>query len=141
MRFGHLIIRTMNFFRLMRRAGNFGLGRESCKRIEGISYAESLFQKQSEDCIREMVMNHKNHPCIFVWGILNECASETLYGRDCYTKQYRQLEELDRTRPRTSASNKHKMISAWIYRRLYLSICIRSGIAIRMRRRWTAYRI
>lgn len=66
------------------------------------------FQKQSEDCIREMVMNHKNHPCIFVWGILNECASETLYGRDCYTKQYRQLKELDRTRPRTSASNKHK---------------------------------
>lgn len=99
------------------------------------------FQKQSEDCIREMVMNHKNHPCIFVWGILNECASETLYGRDCYTKQYRQLKELDRTRPRTSASNKHKKISAWIYRRLYLSICIRSGIAIRMRRRWTAYRI
>lgn len=66
-----------------------------------------LFQKQSEDCIREMVMNHKNHPCIFVWGILNECASETTYGRECYVRQYEQLKELDRTRPRTSASNKY----------------------------------
>lgn len=141
MRFGHLIIRTMNFFRLMRRAGNFGLGRESCKRIEGISYAESLFSEavgrlypRDGDESQESSL----HLCM---GNLERVRQRNFVRQRLLYKQYRQLKELDRTRPRTSASNKHKKISAWIYRRLYLSICIRSGIAIRMRRRWTAYRI
>lgn len=66
------------------------------------------FEQQEEACTEEMVLAHKNHPCIIMWGILNECASETEYGRACYKKQYEMLARLDPSRPRTSASNKHK---------------------------------
>jgi len=66
------------------------------------------FDMQSENCIREMIVNHYNHPSIFIWGILNECASETEYGRQCYDKQFRQIKELDKSRPTTFASCKVK---------------------------------
>ena len=36
------------------------------------------FQQQCEDCNREMVVNHYNHPSIIIWAILNECASDTV---------------------------------------------------------------
>lgn len=62
------------------------------------------FDEQSANCIREMIENHFNHPAIFTWGILNECASNTDYGRGCYAKQYTQMRELDASRPLTSAS-------------------------------------
>ncbi|NMA84451.1 MAG: beta-glucuronidase [Epulopiscium sp.] len=62
------------------------------------------FDQQSEDSIREMIMNHYNHPSIFVWGILNECASYTRYGRECYEKQFKQIKSLDQSRPTTFAS-------------------------------------
>lgn len=62
------------------------------------------FDTQSADCIYEMVENHYNHPAIFTWGILNECASHTNYGRTCYEKQYALIRTLDKSRPLTSAS-------------------------------------
>ena len=65
------------------------------------------FRKQSLDCLDEMVKNHYNHPCIFTWGILNECASETTYGREVYQEQYDRLRMLDDSRPLTSATCKH----------------------------------
>ena len=65
------------------------------------------FRRQSEVCIAEMVEAHYNHPAIVFWGILNECASETEYGRDCYALQYAQLRSLDKTRLLTSATCKH----------------------------------
>ena len=65
------------------------------------------FRKQSADCIEEMVLNHFNHPSIIIWGILNECASHTEYGAECYKLQYDQLKELDPSRPRTSATCQH----------------------------------
>ncbi|MBQ8200655.1 MAG: beta-glucuronidase [Clostridia bacterium] len=52
----------------------------------------------------EMVHQHMNHPCIWVWGILNECESETEFGREVYRKQLEQLRTLDPTRPVTFAS-------------------------------------
>ncbi len=52
----------------------------------------------------EMVHQHINHPCIWVWGILNECESETEFGRAVYKKQLDQLRALDPTRPVTFAS-------------------------------------
>lgn len=64
------------------------------------------FKQQSEDCINEMVENHYNHPSIIFWGILNECASDTEYGAECYLLQYKQLRSLDSTRLLTSASCK-----------------------------------
>lgn len=66
------------------------------------------FERQAEDCIREMIPAHYNHPCIYIWGILNECASETEYGKECYSKQYALIKELDSSRPRSSSSCKFK---------------------------------
>ena len=65
-----------------------------------------LFEEQAEQVIWEMIFYHYNHPCIFIWGILNECASETLFGRSCYEKQFRLIREMDDSRPCTFASCK-----------------------------------
>lgn len=65
------------------------------------------FEKQCEDCIREMIENHYNHPSIVIWGILNECASETEDGRRMYKKQYEQIKSMDTSRPTTSATCRH----------------------------------
>ncbi|GHV04689.1 beta-glucuronidase [Clostridia bacterium] len=62
------------------------------------------FDKQSEDCIREMVTCHYNHPSIIIWAILNECASYTDFGAECYEKQIAQIRSLDSSRPVTYAS-------------------------------------
>lgn len=66
------------------------------------------FEKQCEDCIVEMIKNHYNHPSIYIWGILNECASDTEYGKECYQKQYELIKQLDKSRPRSSASCRFK---------------------------------
>lgn len=65
------------------------------------------FEKQCEDCIREMIENHYNHPSVIIWGILNECASETEEGRRMYKKQYEQIKNMDMSRPTTSATCRH----------------------------------
>lgn len=65
------------------------------------------FERQCEDCIREMIENHYNHPSIVIWGILNECASETEEGRRMYKKQYEQIKSMDLSRPTTSATCRH----------------------------------
>jgi len=65
------------------------------------------FERQCRDCIDEMIGQHYNHPCIVIWGILNECASETAEGRKMYQKQYEQIRALDRSRPVTSATCRH----------------------------------
>ena len=66
------------------------------------------FEPQAEQVIREMIPAHYNHPCIYIWGILNECASETEYGKACYEKQYALIRSLDASRPRSSSSCKFK---------------------------------
>ncbi len=65
------------------------------------------FDEQCEDCIREMITCHYNHPSIIVWGILNECAAETEEGRKKYKRQYEQIKSLDASRPTTSATCRH----------------------------------
>ena len=64
------------------------------------------FLPQSLNCIDEMIINHFNHPSIFCWGILNECVSDTEFGRECYKQLYDRIASLDPSRPKTSASNK-----------------------------------
>lgn len=66
------------------------------------------FNKQCEDCIYEMITAHYNHPSIYIWGILNECASHTEYGKACYEAQYERIRKLDASRPRSSASCQFK---------------------------------
>ncbi len=65
------------------------------------------FDKQCKDCIHEMIESHYNHPSIIIWGILNECASETEEGREKYARQYTQIKGLDTSRPTTSATCRH----------------------------------
>lgn len=65
-----------------------------------------LFEPQCEQVIREMILSHYNHPCIYIWGILNECASDSVYGRTCYEQQYQLIQSLDPNRPYSSASCK-----------------------------------
>lgn len=62
------------------------------------------FARQISDCNIEMIAQHVNHPCIYVWGVLNECESESEFGRALYAKNLNQLRALDPTRPVTFAS-------------------------------------
>lgn len=66
------------------------------------------FERQCEDCIREMLDAHYNHPSIYIWGILNECASHTEYGKNCYEKQLSLIRGIDPSRPRSFASCQFK---------------------------------
>lgn len=66
------------------------------------------FEPQAEQVTREMVSAHYNHPSIYIWGILNECASDTEYGKECYGKQFSLIKGLDRFRPCSFASCKFK---------------------------------
>ncbi|MBQ4640857.1 MAG: hypothetical protein IJB69_10150 [Clostridia bacterium] len=61
------------------------------------------FMEQNLLCTREMVHQHYNHPAIFIWGCLNECADDTEYGAACYRETYRTLHEADPSRPMTAA--------------------------------------
>lgn len=65
------------------------------------------FEKQCKDCIDEMIENHYNHPSIVIWGILNECASETEEGRRMYKTQFEQIKSLDTSRPTSFATCRH----------------------------------
>lgn len=62
------------------------------------------FRQQSLDCIDEMLFHHINHPAVFTWGILNECASNTEYGRAIYIEQLNRIRTWDTSRPLTFAS-------------------------------------
>ena len=66
------------------------------------------FERQAEEVTREMVLNHYNHPSIYIWGILNECASDSEYGKECYRAQFEIIHSLDKTRPTSFASCKFK---------------------------------
>ena len=66
------------------------------------------FERQAEQVIDEMIEAHYNHPCIYIWGILNECASDSEYGKECYRKQFEKIRILDTSRPCSFASCKFK---------------------------------
>ncbi len=66
------------------------------------------FERQGEQVVHEMIGAHYNHPCIYIWGILNECASDSDYGKDCYRRQFELIRSLDDSRPCSFASCKFK---------------------------------
>ncbi|MCM1232101.1 MAG: beta-glucuronidase [Ruminococcus flavefaciens] len=72
--------------------------------LNAVHMANPNFLPQSLNCIDEMIGNHYNHPCIFCWGILNECVSETEFGRECYGALFERIRSLDGSRPVTSAT-------------------------------------
>ena len=57
-------------------------------------------------CIREMIKQSSDHPCIVCWGFFNECASDRQECRPVYETMVRTLRELDPTRAVTYASNR-----------------------------------
>ena len=59
------------------------------------------FREQCHQVNEEMVLHHFNHPCIIIWGILNECDSYTDLGRSNYEEQFAQIRRLDPSRPVT----------------------------------------
>ena len=61
------------------------------------------FREQLAQCNREMVQQHFNHPSIFLWGCLNECADDTEYGAACYRESFAMLRAMDPGRPVTAA--------------------------------------
>jgi len=67
-------------------------------------FRTDLFREQCRVCNEEMVHQHCNHPGIYIWGLLNECESDTEYGRTVYAEQIAQLRALDPTRPISFAS-------------------------------------
>lgn len=75
--------------------------------IPGEIMRKPLFAEQCRVSNEETVKQHINHPCIYVWGLLNECESETEFGRSVYETQIKQLRELDPSRPITFASCRH----------------------------------
>lgn len=66
-----------------------------------------LFLEQSMNSMHEMLEYHYNHPCIIMWGCLNEAASNDEQGREIY-KIHLDYLATDKSRPCTFASNKHK---------------------------------
>lgn len=62
-----------------------------------------LFLRQLRDSTAEMVAQHYNHPSVFIWGCLNECADDTAYGAACYVEIFSLLRSLDGSRPVTAA--------------------------------------
>lgn len=66
------------------------------------------FEAQAEQVIREMIEAHYNHPSVYIWGILNECASDSEYGKECYRKQFELIRRMDTSRPCSFASCKFK---------------------------------
>ncbi len=53
-----------------------------------------------------MVDRDVNHPCIWAWSVLNECATDTLEGETVVSCLVETVREVDRTRPITYASNR-----------------------------------
>lgn len=62
------------------------------------------FRSQSLQVTGEMVTQHYNHPCICIWGILNECASDHPYGFTCYEEELALIRRMDSSRPASFAS-------------------------------------
>ncbi len=54
--------------------------------------------------IKEMIHSAYNHPCIFVWGIINESESQFLEGRPGYETLLSEIRGLDASRPVTYAT-------------------------------------
>lgn len=73
------------------------------------------FRPQCQQVIHEMISAHYNHPCIYIWGILNECASNTEYGKMCYKEQLEQIKRLDSSRLTSFASCHFKKELCWEY--------------------------
>ena len=66
---------------------------------------ENFIARQEEQC-RKMVRKSINHPCVIIWGFLNECASDHENARVIISKLREAIKALDTSRPVTFATNR-----------------------------------
>ncbi len=71
------------------------------------------FIEQITASTEEMVLQHGNHPAIVIWGVFNECASDTDEGRVMYQDQIQRIRQLDPSRPVTYASHHRDRDRCW----------------------------
>jgi beta-galactosidase len=82
---------------------------DACDRLGILVYEEiaswqyiggEMFARNAESMMREMIVRDKNHPCVILWGLLNEGRSKSLFER-----LHRVAKECDPTRPTVYADN------------------------------------
>jgi len=78
-----------------------------------VRFDHPRFREQIETSTREMIEQHRNHPCIVIWGCLNECETRTAAGRAEHARVIRQIRRLDGRRPVTYASMYHERDTAF----------------------------
>jgi beta-glucuronidase len=78
-----------------------------------VSFAHPRYREQIDASTREMVRWHFNHPCILMWGCLNECETRTADGAAEHGRVLKLLRSLDGSRPVTYASMYHKKDKAY----------------------------
>jgi beta-glucuronidase len=66
-----------------------------------------MFREQFYVNTEEMIDWHRNHPSIIMWGCLNECESNTPFGKREYARTLKLMRRLDGSRPVTYASHHH----------------------------------
>lgn len=70
------------------------------------SMRDPRFTEQLLCCIDEMVLEHANHPCVIIWGLLNEVRSEYADLRGVFETAIGRFRQIDTTRPVTYATNR-----------------------------------
>ncbi|MBR2440305.1 MAG: hypothetical protein IKB25_08935 [Lentisphaeria bacterium] len=70
--------------------------------------ANENFRKFQCEQTAAMVRSSINHPCVIMWGFLNECASDTQAGHECIEQLCKTIRALDPSRPITFASNRQQ---------------------------------
>jgi beta-glucuronidase len=62
------------------------------------------FQRRQCDALTRMIKSSINHPCIIMWGFLNEGATNNIAARECVTNFYQTIKKLDASRLITFAT-------------------------------------
>ena len=70
-------------------------------------FSAGFLHAQKEQA-RKLAAVHYNHPCIIIWGFMNETESQLPRVRSIIKKVYHAYREIDTTRPITFASNKYE---------------------------------
>lgn len=78
---------------------NFGWG----QREE--SFRHPLYAEHHDKALRSMVAMSYNHPCVILWGFLNEAHSHFDFARPLFEQSVKSLRELDDSRLITFGSN------------------------------------
>ena len=96
----------------------------------------NFIARQEQQC-RNMVRKSINHPCVIIWGFLNECASNHDNARVIIAKLKAAINALDTSRPVTFATNRPRkdicfdlvdLLTINIYPGWYDIVCKPDGI-------------